>query len=63
MTPWWVHQYEKYGEFVRLNLGDGIVLFSGNNPANTTGGGVGRYSGKSDMDLSQFYNIKDKFNI
>ena len=58
MTPWWVHQYEKYGEFVRLNLGDVIVLFSGNNPANTTGGGVGRYSGKSDMDLSQFYNIK-----
>ena len=59
MSPWWVHQYQKYGEFVRLNLGDGIVLFSGNNPMNVTGGGVGRKDGTSDMDLSQFDYIKN----
>jgi len=57
MTPWWIHQYSKYGEFVRLNLGDGIVLYSGNNPLNESGGGVGRKNGKSDMDLSQFQSI------
>ena len=54
MSPWWVHQYQKYGMFVRLNLGDGVVLYSGNNPLNMTGGGVGRPSGDSDMDLEQF---------
>ena len=57
MSPWWVHQYEKYGQFVRLNLGDGIVLYSGNNPLNTSGGGVGREDGTSDMDLSKFRTI------
>ncbi|MHA1537434.1 MAG: hypothetical protein ACTSUD_07750 [Alphaproteobacteria bacterium] len=41
MAPWWAHQYSKYDAFVRLNLGDGIVLYAGNNPANRTGGGVG----------------------
>ncbi|HYZ84568.1 MAG TPA: hypothetical protein VE621_09200 [Bryobacteraceae bacterium] len=25
MAPWWWHNYQKYGTFVRLNLGDGIV--------------------------------------
>ncbi len=59
MSPWWVHQYQKYGTFVRLNLGDGIVLYSGNNPLNKTGGGVGRPSGDSDMNLEQFSYIKD----
>jgi hypothetical protein len=54
MSPWWVHQYNKYGEFVRLNLGDGIVLYSGNNSLNQTGGGIGRHDGQSDMDLSKF---------
>ncbi len=59
MSPWWAHQYQKYGEFVRLNLGDGIVLYSGNNPLNKTGGGVGRENGNSDMDLSIFNHIKN----
>lgn len=40
MTPWWLHNYEKYGEFVRLNLGYGVVLYSGNNPMNKSGGGI-----------------------
>ena len=57
MSPWWIHQHQKYGEFVRLNLGDGIVLYSGNNPLNITGGGVGRDAGPSDMNLSTFSDI------
>jgi hypothetical protein len=35
-----VHQYEKYGYFVRTNFGSSLVLYSGNNPLNKTGGGV-----------------------
>ncbi len=55
LSPWWVHQYQKYGEFVRLNLGDGIVLYSGNNSLNKTGGGiVGQ-----DVDMSIFNNEKN----
>jgi len=50
MSPWWVHQYQKYGEFVRLSLGDGIVLYSGNNPLNKTGGGIMGL----DVDTNQF---------
>jgi len=59
LLPWWVHQYEKYGEFVRFSLADGIVLYSGNNPLNTTGGGVGRIKSASDMDLDQFSQIEN----
>jgi 4-amino-4-deoxy-L-arabinose transferase-like glycosyltransferase len=60
MSPWWIHQHQKYGEFVRLNLGDGVVLYSGNNPLNVTGGGVGvGNSGIRDMDTTQFSRIKD----
>lgn len=55
LSPWWMHQYQKYGEFVRLNLGDGIVLYSGNNPINKTGGGI---TG-DDVDFSIFNNEKD----
>jgi 4-amino-4-deoxy-L-arabinose transferase-like glycosyltransferase len=40
MAPWWLHNEIKYGRFVRLSLGDGIVMYLGNNPANKTGGGV-----------------------
>jgi hypothetical protein len=59
LLPWWVHQYEKYGEFVRFSLADGIVLYSGNNPLNTSGGGVGRDNGSSDMNLEQFNYIEN----
>jgi 4-amino-4-deoxy-L-arabinose transferase-like glycosyltransferase len=38
MTPWWLHNYHAYGSFVRLNLGGGLALYSGNNAANETGG-------------------------
>ena len=40
MSLWWYHQYEKYGYFVRTNFGSSLVLYSGNNPLNKTGGGV-----------------------
>jgi hypothetical protein len=26
MTPWWIHNYEKYGKFVQLNYGSGSVV-------------------------------------
>ena len=40
MSPWWYHNYLKYGEFLRLNLGFGLTFYAGNNPLNKTGGGV-----------------------
>ena len=57
MTPWWIFQYEKYNDFVRLNLGGGHVLYSGNNFQNETGGGIG---GGVDVDFSIFSHLKDK---
>lgn len=67
MAPWWVHNYEKYGEFVRLNLGDGIVLYSGNNPLNKSGGGVNYSPGDEgyeeyavDRDMGRFKSIEDR---
>lgn len=58
MTPWWAHNYAKYGQFVRLTLADGIVLYSGNNPLNESGGGV-RSEHTVDMDLSLFSHVDD----
>lgn len=55
LSPWWVHNYEKYDQFVRLNLGGGIVLYSGNNPLNRSGGGIGGV----DVDLTEFKKIQD----
>ena len=40
MSAWWFHQYDKYGYFVRTNFGSSLVLYSGNNHLNKTGGGV-----------------------
>jgi hypothetical protein len=55
MTPWWIHNYQSYGSFVRLNLALGMVLYAGNNPMNTGGGGnVGE-----DYDVKQFQHIRD----
>ncbi len=39
MSPWWLHNYMAYGSFVRLNLGAGLALYSGNNPWHRGGGG------------------------
>jgi len=59
MTPWWIHQYNKYDQFVRLNLGDGLVWYSGNNPLNKSGGGNLSDIKGADMDLTEFLKIKD----
>ncbi len=58
MAPWWVHNNAKYHTFVRLSLGDGIVLYSGNNPMNKSGGGVAYGGPNDDMDLSIFSHIR-----
>ncbi|MBT4039774.1 MAG: hypothetical protein HOC63_05400 [Rhodospirillales bacterium] len=58
MSPWWLHNYEKYDAFVHLTLGDGLVLYSGNNPINVTGGGVA-IDGVGDMNTAAFKDISD----
>ena len=55
MAPWWAHNYVKYGEFVRLNVADGMVLYTGNNPSNTSGGGI---TGP-DVDFAGFRKIEN----
>jgi 4-amino-4-deoxy-L-arabinose transferase-like glycosyltransferase len=40
MSPWWLHNYNAYGTFVRLNLAGGENLYAANNPMNKTGGGI-----------------------
>lgn len=53
--PGGIHNQQKYDTFVRLNLGAGFVLYSGNNPLNKSGGG---YEGP-DLDASKFRLIED----
>ena len=55
MTPWWIHNFTKYGTFVRLNLATGVVLYTGNNPMNRTGG----VEAGVDFDLGRFKPISD----
>jgi 4-amino-4-deoxy-L-arabinose transferase-like glycosyltransferase len=55
MAPWWWHNYEKYHAFVPLNLSGGLVLYTGNNPMNHTGGGIGGV----DVERGKFAAIKD----
>lgn len=52
MAPWWHHNYQRYGEFVRLVPSDGYPLYAGNNPLNVTGGGLGINNGIGDADFS-----------
>ena len=40
-SPWWLHNWKKYDGFVRINLSGGYHLYSGNNPENLSGGGIG----------------------
>jgi len=55
MTPWWLANYNAYGQFVRLTAGGGMALYAGNNPLNRSGGGnVGE-----DFDLKDFQHIAD----
>lgn len=41
MSPWWIHNFKKYNDFVPTNLAYGYHLYSGNNEINKTGGGIG----------------------
>jgi 4-amino-4-deoxy-L-arabinose transferase-like glycosyltransferase len=50
MAPWWLHNYARYHQFVHLNLAAGMVLYSGNNPINLSGGGVA----PKDVDVEPF---------
>jgi 4-amino-4-deoxy-L-arabinose transferase-like glycosyltransferase len=54
MAPWWLHNYRAYGTFVRLNLGSGVMLYTGNNPLNRSGGAL-----DIDRDRARFDNIPD----
>jgi len=47
LTPWWIMQYQKYGEFIHHTLADGVVLYAGNNSMNKTGGGI------TDVDFNE----------
>lgn len=56
MTPWWIRNYSVHGEFVATSVGEsGKVFYSGNNPKNQSGGGIG----KIDVDFSSFEHIQD----
>ncbi len=48
MAPWWIHNLNKYNDFVRLNLADGYVLYLGNNPHSQTGEGMASDTSASD---------------
>lgn len=62
MSPWWLHNYNKYEEFVRLAPADGLALYAGNNIKNISGGGTWFTSSfineaDTDVDLSPFEGI------
>ncbi|MFY9684448.1 MAG: hypothetical protein WAJ88_01500, partial [Pseudolabrys sp.] len=38
MSPWWIHNYQTYGTFVRLHFGANLTLYGSNNPHNQSGG-------------------------
>jgi len=56
MSPWWYHNAQKFDYFVRLNQGFGTVLYSGNNPMNMSGGGIGGI----DFDVSNVFGSIDQ---
>jgi len=59
MTPWWIRNYNVFGEFVATSAGEsGKVFYSGNNPMNKSGGGIGGVD-ISRYDLKKFEKIKD----
>ena len=56
MAPWWLHNYNTYGQFVRLNLAGGENFYSGNNPMNKTGGALRGV----DFSTAEFDKIPDR---
>ena len=55
LSPWWAHNYKKYGVFVRHNLADALMLYVGNNPMNTSGGGRSNSGDASDAEIDHFW--------
>ena len=55
LFPWWVHNFEKYGVFVRTTLAAPIVLYAGNNELNKSG--AGQYG--VDFSLEDFSHIEN----
>ena len=59
MSPWWVRNYQVHGKFVMTSVGEsGKVFYSGNNPHNKSGGGIGGIDVHYE-DLAKFEQIKD----
>ena len=58
MSPWWIHNWNKYNKFVRTDLAYGYHMYAGNNFMNKSGGGVGGI----DVDHSQIlgYEISQR---
>jgi 4-amino-4-deoxy-L-arabinose transferase-like glycosyltransferase len=55
LLPWWFNNYRVFDSFVRLTPNLGTVLYAGNNPLNTSGGG----NMGVDYDLLSFAAIAD----
>ena len=52
--PWWIFNYNRYHQFVRLHPNFGLLLYAGNNSLNTSGGGIVN----KDFDLAQFDDVR-----
>ena len=63
MAPWWYHNLKKYDGFVRTNLAANYHLYSGNNPKNKTGGGIGGIDVDHTVVSKNFNNEPLKLNI
>lgn len=57
MSPWWYHNLKKYDQFVRLAPSFGVVFYAGNNPLNTSGGGI--YGIDYDLKNVEGYHYSD----
>jgi 4-amino-4-deoxy-L-arabinose transferase-like glycosyltransferase len=57
LSPWWIHNYNKYDNFVRMNLAMGRVTYVGNNDLNKSGGGIAGI----DVDLSYADKIENDY--
>ena len=60
MSPWWIHNWNKYNKFIRTDLAYGYHMYAGNNFMNKSGGGVGG----TDVDHSQIlgYEISQRWD-
>ena len=54
MAPWWMHNADRYGAFVRTSLGDGQVLMEGSHPGNADGGPIAM-----ELYLNDYADISD----